>query len=155
SGDLLAEKQEKHESAATSYRGEAIPYYPEKPETTAENQLYIALAQVTDRSNLGPGLYQLAGLSEKYHPALVGFYSRLGEAYRAAGDRAKAIVNFEEAALRAPASEIVMLQLGNAYLESGEWVKAETAFRRSKSLRSDDAAAWGLLGWVLWQQDKK
>jgi Flp pilus assembly protein TadD len=48
-----------------------------------------------------------------------------------------------------------MLELGNALMESGEWAKAEAALRRAKTLRPEDAAAWGLLGWVLWQQDKK
>jgi predicted CXXCH cytochrome family protein len=155
SGDLLAERHEKHESPATSYRGEVIPYYPGKPPANPETQLYMALAQVMDRSNLQAGLPLLAGLMEKNRPARSGFYSGLGEAYRAAGDNAKTILAFEEAARRAPASEIVLLQLGNALMESSQWLKAETAFRRAKALRPDDSAAWGLLGWVLWQQDKR
>ena len=154
-GDLVAEKKETHESPATSYRGEVVPYYPEKPAQTPETLLYLALAQITDRSNLEAGLSRLSGLIEKYHPPQVGFYSGLGEGYRAAKDSAKAMLYFEEAARRAPASEIVMLELGNALMESGQWVKAEAALRRAKTLRPDDAAAWGLLGWVLWQQDKK
>ena len=153
-GDLLAEKKEKHESPATSYRGEVIPYYPEKPAMTAENQLHMALAQVADRSNLESGLRRLSGLVEKYHPARAGYYAGLGEGYRAAGDLGRAILYFEDAARR-PASEIILLQLGNALMESSQWVKAETALRRAKTLRPDDAAAWGLLGWVLWQQDKR
>ena len=39
-------------------------------------------------------------------------------------------------------------------MESGQWSKAETALRRARTLRPDDAAAWGMLGWALWQQDK-
>jgi predicted CXXCH cytochrome family protein len=153
-GDLLAEKNEKHETPATSYRGEVVPYYPAKPEMSAENQLHIALAQVIDRSNLEAGLPRLANLIERHRPARAGFYSALGDAWRAAGDNANAIAAFEEAVRRDPASEIVRLQLGNALLESRQWVKAEAAFRRAKMLKPDDAAAWGLLGWVLWQQDK-
>ena len=37
-GDLLAEKPEKHETAANSYRGEVVPYYPEKPAKTPEDR---------------------------------------------------------------------------------------------------------------------
>lgn len=154
-GDLLAEKQETHESPATSYRGEVVPYYPEKPAPTAETLLYLALAQITDRSNLKEGLSRLSSLIAKYHPPQAGFYAGLGEGYRSAKDGAKAILYFEEAARRAPVSEIVMLELGNALMESGQWAKAEAALRRAKTLRPDDGAAWGLLGWVLWQQDKK
>jgi predicted CXXCH cytochrome family protein len=154
-GDLLAEKKEKHESPANSYRGEVVLYYPEKPAQTAETQLYTALAQITDRSNLEAGLSRLSSLIEKYHPPQAGFYSGLGEGYRSFKDGAKTILYFEEAARRAPASEIVMLQLGTALMDLGQWVKAEAALRRAKTLRPDDAVAWGLLGWVLWQQDKK
>lgn len=154
-GDLSAAKPEKHDTPASSYRGEVVPYYPETPGQTPEGQLYIALAQITDHSNLENGLSTLAGLLEKYHPPQAGFYSGLGEGYRKAGDGAQAILKFEEAARLAPGSEIVMLQLGNQLLEAGQWAKAETALRRAKELRPDDAAAWGLLGWVLWQQDKK
>ena len=81
-GDLLAEKKETHEGPATSYRGEVVPYYPEKPAQTAETLLYMALAQITDRSNLEAGLSRLSGLIEKYHPPQAGFYSGLGEGYR-------------------------------------------------------------------------
>ncbi len=153
-GDLLAEKSEKHETPANSYRGEVALYYPEKPEATPEIELYLALAQIKERSNLEAGLHQLSGLIEKRRPAAAGFYSGLGDGYRAAGDLAKAIPCFEEATRRAPTSEIAWLQLGNALMESGQWLKAETALRRARTLRPDDAAASGLLGWALWQQDK-
>jgi tetratricopeptide (TPR) repeat protein len=153
-GDLLAEKAEKHETAANSYRGAVVLYYPEKIEKTPEAEMYLALAQIKDHSNLQAGLLQLSGLIEEYRPAQAGFYSGLGEGYRAAGALAKAISCFEEAARRAPASEVVFLQLGSALMDAGEWVKAETALRRARSLRPDDAAGAGLLGWTLWQQDK-
>src|SRR5262249_43148564 len=139
---------------ANSYRGEVMLYYPQETARTPEIEMYLALAQIKDRSNLQVGLRQLSGLIEKHRPAQAGFYSGLGEGYRSAGDLAKATSYFDEAARRAPASEIVWLQLGSAFMDSGQWLKAETALRRAKMLRPDDAAAWGLLGWVLWQQDK-
>src|SRR5260370_22946117 len=103
-GDLLAEKNEKHETAPNSYRGEVVLYYPEKPANSPEIELYLALAQIKDRSNLQAGLGRLAGLIAKYRPAQAGFYSGLGEGYRAAGDLAKAVPYFEEATRRAPTS---------------------------------------------------
>jgi predicted CXXCH cytochrome family protein len=153
-GDLLAEKRERHETPASSYRGEVRLYYPEKPAAAPETEMYLALAQIKDRSNPQAGLGQLSGLIEKHRPAQAGFYSGLGDGYRAAGDLAKAIFYFEEASRRAPDSEIVWLQLGNALMESGQWAKAETPLRRARTLRPDDAAAASLLGWTLWQQDK-
>jgi predicted CXXCH cytochrome family protein len=152
--DPLAAKIEKHETPANSYRGPVALYYPEKPARTPEVEMYVALAQIRERSNLQAGLLQLSALVEKHRPARAGFYSGLGEGYRAAGDLIKAISCFEEAARRSPAAEIVWLQLGNAWMESGQWVKAEAALRRARTLRPDDAAAWGMLGWDLWQQNK-
>jgi predicted CXXCH cytochrome family protein len=154
-GDLLAEKEERRDSPATSYRGEVVPYYPERPAVTAENQLYTALAQIVDRSNLEAGLSRLSDLIAKYRPRQAGFYAALGEGYLAAEDKLKAIQYLEEAAQRAPASESVQLELGNVLLESEQWTKAEDAFRRAKTMRPDDAEAWGFLGWALWQQGKE
>ena len=153
-GDLVAEKSETHESPVTSYRGDVVPYFPPTPASNSDDLLYDALAQITDRSNLDAGLKRLATLIGSLHPAQSGFYAGLGEGYRSAGDMPKAIASFEEAARRAPNSEIVQLELGNALMEAKQWARAEAAFRTAAKLRPDDAAAWGLLGWVLWQQDK-
>ena len=153
-GDLLAEKAEVHESPATSYRGEVVPYYPSKLAPTADDSLYGALAQITDRSNLNAGLSRLAELIARFHPAQPGFYSGLGEGYRSAGMNAQAVASLEEAARRGPNSEIIALELGNALMESKQWPRAEAAFRTAARLRPNDAAAWGFLGWVLWQQNK-
>jgi tetratricopeptide (TPR) repeat protein len=153
-GDLLAEKAEAHESPATSYRGEVVPYYPPITAPTGNGPLYIALAQITDGSNLNAGLIRLASSIDRFHPVQAGFYFGLGEGYRSAGDNSKAITFIEEAARRAPNSEIVQLGLGNALMEVKQWGKAEAAFRAAARLKPDDAAAWGFLGWTLWQQDK-
>ncbi|HLK64109.1 MAG TPA: tetratricopeptide repeat protein [Bryobacteraceae bacterium] len=153
-GDLLAEKAEISESPATGYRGEVVPYLPPTLASNSDDPLYGALAQITDGSNLTAGLNRLASLISRLHPGQAGFYAGLGEGYRSAGDLAKAIPWFEEAVRRAPNSEIVRLELGNALMESKQWARAEASFRTATKLRPDDAAAWGLLGWVLWQQDK-
>jgi len=153
-GDLLAEKAEVHESQATSYRGEVAPYYPAKAAPTGNDSLYFALAQITDRSNLNAGLGRLASLIDRLHPVPAGFYSGLGEGYRSAGNNTEAVASFEEAARRAPGSEIIQLELGNALMEAKQWARAEAAFRAASRLKADDSAAWGFLGWVLWQQDK-
>ena len=152
-GDLLAEKAEVHDAAA-SYRGEVALYYPSKPAPAGDDALYAALAQVQDRSNLNVGLPRLAAGIDRVHPARAGFYFGLAEGYRSAGNHAKAIAFLEEAVRRAPRSEIIQLELGNAFTDSKQWAAAETAFRAATRLAPDEAAAWGFLGWALWQQDK-
>lgn len=153
-GDLLADKPEVQDTPATSYRGEVMLYYPSKPAPTGNDSLYLALAQIKDGSNLNAGLTRLAALIDRIHPAQSGFYFGLGEGYHSAGNNAKAIVSLEEAARRAPESEITQIELGNALMASKQWAQAETAFRSAARLRPGDAAAWGFLGWALWQQDK-
>ena len=153
-GGLLSAKRERHETPSDSYRGEVMSYYPPTIAKTPETEMYLALAQIKDLGNLKAGLEQLSSLVDKYRPAQAGFYSGLGEGYRAAGDLARAVRCFEDASRRAPASVIVWLQLGSALMESRQWVRAETTLRRAKALRPDDAAVLALLGWVLWQQDK-
>lgn len=152
-GDLLAEKTEVPDSPATSYRGEVVPYYPSKLAPTSNDSLYFALAQIADRSNLNVGLSRLASLIDRFHPVQAGFYFGLGEGYRSSGNSVKAIASIEEAAQRAPNSEIIQLELGNALMEAKQWARAEARFRTATRLKPDDAAAWGFLGWVLWQQE--
>ena len=153
-GDPLAEKAEVNESPATQYRCEVVPYLPSAAAPNSTDLLYIALAQITDRSNLSAGLNRLAALIARLHPVPAGFYAGLAEGYRSAGDLPKSIASFEEASRRAPNSEIVQLGLGIALTESKQWARAEGALRTAAKLRPDDAAAWGPLGWALWQQDK-
>lgn len=153
-GDLLADKAEAQESAATAYRGEVVPYYPAKLAPVGNDALYAALAQVSDRSNLDAGITRMASLIERLHPAPWGFYFGLAEGYRSSGNAAKAIAMYEQAATRAPNSEMVQLQLGNTLSDTKQWPRAEAAFRTAARLRPSDATAWGFLGWALWQQDK-
>jgi len=152
-GDLLAPKAEFVETAANRYSGEVVPYYPAPLADTPENALYTAAAQVRNRRNLTQGLPRLANLLERYHPAQAGFYAELAQGYGAAGDWAKAIPYFEEAARREPTA-FRITQLGNALLENRQFPQAEAALRRAIALAPDEPLEWGTLGWVLWQQDK-
>ena len=153
-GDLLAEKAELPETPATSYRGEVVPYLPPAPAPNSDDLLYGALAQITDRSNLIAGLNRLSNLIGRLHPVQPGFYTGLAEGYLSASDMPKAIAWLEEAARRAPNSEIVQLERGNAFIAARQWANAETALRAATKFQPKDAAAWSLLGWALWQQDK-
>jgi len=152
-GDLLAPKAEVVERAANVYHGEVVPYYPAMLPDTPDNALYVAVAQVRYGKNLQNGLPRLASLLDHYHPAQAGFYTELGQGYRAAGDVARAVPYYEEAARREPTG-FRLIQLGNAQMEAGQLPQAESTLRRATSLSPDQPLAWGTLGWVLWQQDK-
>lgn len=147
--DLLADKVEVQETAATVYRGEVFPYYPQAP-----GALYAALAQVHDGSNLQNGIPRLASLLEQYRPPEAGFYTALGNAYRSAGQLAKALPWFEDAVNHAPASTIVQRNLGSAQMEMGQLATAEITLRRVTVLVPGDAQAWSMLGQVLYREGK-
>lgn len=152
-GDLLAPKVEIVETAATRYSGEVVPYYPAPLADTPENALYTAAAQVRYGRNLKGGLPRLANLLERYHPSEAGLYAELAQGYGAAGDWAKAVPYFEEAAQREPTA-FRLTQLGNALLQNRQFPQAEAAMRRAIALAPDEPMEWGTLGWVLWQQDQ-
>jgi predicted CXXCH cytochrome family protein len=153
-GDLLAEKPERAENPASSYRGEVVPYYPAKLASTADNELTVAVAQVREQSNLAGGLPRLKKAIEQYRPATPGYYAELAQGYKAAGNSAAAIAYFEEAVRREPSSAFRLIELADALMDSQQWNKAEFQLRGAAALAADDPRAWGRLGWALWQQDK-
>jgi predicted CXXCH cytochrome family protein len=153
-GGLLADKAEVRESPATQYHGEVIPYYPSQLAATEGDSLYLALSQILEWSNLKEGLPRLQGLLEKYRPQRAEYYADLAESLTYAGESAKAIPYFEEAARRAPGSAIVLRKLGSAQMESGQLTKAEASLRRVIALAPDDAGAWAMLGQVLWRENQ-
>jgi predicted CXXCH cytochrome family protein len=154
-GDLLADKAEIHETAATAYHGEVVPYYPAMigPNEEAAS-LYSALAQIQDGSNPEAGLPRLASLIEKYHPPQPEFYAALGEGLRSAGQIAKAVPYFEGAVSHAPGSAIALRNLGSAQMQLEQFAEAEATLRRAIALAPGDAPAWGMLGQVLWTTGK-
>jgi predicted CXXCH cytochrome family protein len=153
-GDLLAEKRERAETGADSYKGDVVPYYPAKLAATANNELTIAVAQVREQSNLTKGLPQLAAAIEKYRPAQPAYYAELAQGYLAAGNTASALQFFEEAAKRDPQSGPRLIEWGDALTQTGQWAAAEEKLRRATELAPTDVRAWGRLGWALWQQNK-
>jgi predicted CXXCH cytochrome family protein len=155
-GDLLADKAEARESSATAYRGEVVPYYPTRLAATEEERsFYLAVAQVRERANLKEGLPRLESLIGKYRPRRPDYYVDLAQGLSAAGELAKALPYFEEAVQRAPGSSIVLRKLGSAQMDSGQLAKAEATLRRVTAMDLDDAGAWGMLGQVLWRENKR
>ena len=153
-GDLLAERRKSTTRRRIPIAGEVVPYYPEKPAKTPENEMYLALAQIKDRSNLQAGLPQLSALIDEASSRPSGFYSGLGEGYRSAGDLAKAISCIRR-------SDAPLSRFRNRVAATGEraggvrtMAKAEAALRRARDAAAGRCHGWGMLGWALWQQDK-
>src|SRR5947207_819641 len=170
--DLLGPLAERHEDADSAYRGEVIQYYPQAP----VNELYLALAQVIQQSNLEAGVARLAAVMQKSLPARGEYYLHLAEAWRNVGELSKALPLYEEALLRQPEWLVARQKLGGAlrlarapdraaavlrpalgtapgsyemgmvYLDQGRAQEAIAAFRKAAELDPDMPEAFNSWG---------
>ena len=143
--DLLAEKTEQRQTEATAYRGEVMLYYPPvlpKP----EDELYLAIAQVSQSSNLSAGTARLRAAIEKFRPASAEYYLQLGDAWCNAGKCDQAQPAYEAALHLEPESEPALLRLANAFTASRQYPRVETTLKQALKLKPDDAAGWVQLG---------
>jgi tetratricopeptide (TPR) repeat protein len=128
--DLLAPLSERQEFDGKQYRGAVVPYYPSPLPRTPENLLYLAVAQVTERSNLKVGLPQLASEVAKQQPKRPEFYIELGEAWLAAGNPRNALAALN----RVPHTGVALLDLVEA--------QSPGAVDLVKRSGSDDPLLW-------------
>jgi tetratricopeptide (TPR) repeat protein len=170
--DLLATLAERHEDAESAYRGEVVQYYPQGP----VDELYLALAQVIQQSNLRAGVARLAASIAKSRPQRGEFYLHLAEAWRNSGVLEKALPLYEEALRRQPESLVTRqrfaealrqarqpqraaavlqpalgtapgnYELGMAHLDRGRLTEAIAAFRKAAELDPDMPEAFNSLG---------
>jgi predicted CXXCH cytochrome family protein len=152
--DLLAEIVERHETDADSYRGEVVLYYPEQLPHTPENDLYLALAQVIQRSNLERGIAQLTAAIERHPPARAEYYLELAEAWRNNGQLGKALPFYEEAVRRNPKFVVGLQKLGIALRRSGRYAEAAEFLKRAAAAAPDNASTWHELGQTYRAQGK-
>jgi predicted CXXCH cytochrome family protein len=146
--DLLAPIPESHPAAKDEYHGEVVLYYPPALPPAPDNELYLALAQVAEARNLPNGIPRLTqALAQAVSPA-VDFYIELGNAWRAAGNPAKAAEAYQKAVVVQPDSARASRNLGIALQESGQSARAEEALKRAIQLGPKDAPAWMELGLV-------
>ncbi len=144
--DLTAPLKEAADLASNHYRGEVVLYYPPALPSTPENELYLALAQVQQGSNLEAGIPRLQKAIENYTPDRAEFYSELARAYAKTEDHA-AVIRWSEAALQHNANFAPALkELASAAAALGQWDRAVAALQRAVALRSRDAHAIADLG---------
>jgi tetratricopeptide (TPR) repeat protein len=134
--DLLAVRAETPEEDSGAYRGEVAPYLPAQPP-----ELYRALAQVFDGSNLGAGIPRLRAAIGEFRPEGPEFYYELARAYSKAGEPLEAIRWCEEALRRKPHFLPATNELGAALIAAGQPSRAAEVLAQA-----DDAAALTNLG---------
>jgi tetratricopeptide (TPR) repeat protein len=163
-GDLLAARAE---DTAPDYRGEVALYYPP---TAGDSEIYLAVAQVAQKSNLKGGIPRLEALRSKEPGVLfalaqayetegnlslaearyreAGFapaMRKLGELLQRQGRSAEALPVLEKAGGDAGA----MYALGVVYRDLGRGGEAIAAMERAIALDGDFARAYNSLGGML------
>ena len=150
-GDLRAPREERHES----YQGEVVLHYPPKLPATVESELYLALAQVIDGSNVVQGIPRLAAALEKSPRSRPEFYLALAEAWRQTGRLDKALPLYRQAVQRATRPVFALQKLGSALRHAGQLVESATVLQRATGLAPADAVGWNELGLTFSALGKK
>lgn len=155
--DLLAPIQERRETEDNSYRGEVVLYYPPDLPNRADRELYLAVAQVSQKSNLTAGIPQLAAAIEKYRPEGMEYYLHLADAWRDSGQIEKAIPFYEEALRRKPDSLEALRKLYTAVRAvthndefnlrpAEQTARSIEILKRTLKVSPNDPATWHELG---------
>ncbi|HTB11463.1 MAG TPA: tetratricopeptide repeat protein [Bryobacteraceae bacterium] len=148
SADLRADIPERHETLANSYRGKVELYYPKALSNTPENEMYLAIAQVRDRSNLANGIPRLTAALDALHPKTPEPYFELASAYQSTGQLNLAIAAYREALGLDPRYPAALLGLATALRQSGQLSPAAEAFEQATRAAPDNPKAWNELGQV-------
>ncbi|MGH9663125.1 MAG: tetratricopeptide repeat protein, partial [Bryobacteraceae bacterium] len=153
-GNLLADMAERHETGGAVYHGEVVPYYPSPLPRSAENALYVAVAQVQHKSNLAQGIVELAAEVAKQRPQRAEFYFQLGDAWRDGGNPDKAAAAYDEAVQHAPHSALMLRGLGVELRESRQWQRAADVLNRAVQAAPGEARGWYELGLLAAEQNR-
>jgi Tfp pilus assembly protein PilF len=152
--DLLAPRDEADSLGHGDYRGEVTLYYPAALAPTPENDLYVAVAQVQQGSNLASGIARLEQAIEKHKPRRPEFYHELARAYAKVSNY-DAVIRWSDEALRRDANfRPALKELATAAMAKGDLARAALALEKAVALGPRDAAALGDLGNVYLRQDK-
>ena len=143
----MAPLRERHVPAGQpGYRGEVVLYYPAALSGEADRELYLAVAQVAQQSNLAAGLPRLEAALQRYRPARAEFYVDLALAQTSAGDSGKAIAAYRQALEKDGKSATALRGLGSAYLRSGDAGKGIELLEKARATGGEDAPTLHELG---------
>lgn len=139
SRDLLAPITEKEAGTnENDYMGEVALYYPPGLPPTADNELYVAAAQVIQNSNLNDGIPRLRAAIEKHRPAEGEFYFVMAEAYRNTNAVQLAIPMYQEALERRPDFWPALHGLGLSLASAGQPERAVEFLERARKLSTNE-----------------
>lgn len=136
--NALAEFPEKF-GDEVEYRGEVAPYGP-------ADDLYTAVAQVAQRSNLNPGIVRLQAEIAKRKPELPEFYLDLGDALQKASRYDEAAAAYRTAIERKPDWASLWARLAMPLRASGKTSEPLDAQLKAVQLAPERADFWSGLG---------
>jgi predicted CXXCH cytochrome family protein len=145
---------ERNDGNTPPYRGIVLPYYPPDLARTADNELYVAVAQVTHQANLAAGIPLLEAAIATAAPKSGDFYLELAEACRHDGRPAKAIAFYQQAIAHAPADWRPLYGLGNSLAATGDLLRAVRTLERAVALSPRETAPLQALAKALEKQGK-
>lgn len=146
--DLLGPLNEEHEKSSGRI-GRVDLSYPPRP-GSAEDLLYLAVAQVTEGANLDEGIALLEQRIAEQQPRQGEFYFELATAKRKAGFYEGAIAIYEEAARRMPGYATGLRDFAQALAESGRLSRAVDVLQSAPA----DARTLNMLGEFLYRQGR-
>ncbi|MGE0405566.1 MAG: tetratricopeptide repeat protein [Candidatus Korobacteraceae bacterium] len=144
--DLLAPRTESENFEKGNYRGEVVLYHPEKLPPSPEADLYLAVAQVLQASNMKEGIPRLEQAIQKHKPALPDFYFDLARAYSKEGNIDASIRWSEEALRRDPNHQPSLKELAASLSASGSYARAAETLEKLATLSRPDAFVFTDLG---------
>lgn len=129
-----------------TYRGDVVLYDPPAP-ARPDDELYLAIAQVSQSSNLDGSIERLTAALEKYRPEPAEYYLQFADALSNAGMYGKALPVYEQALRREPDSVAALERLAVCETVLKQYAEAERTLKRALQL-APDAPAWTQLGMV-------
>ena len=140
SRDLLTPITEEAAGTNTSdYTGDVALYYPPDLPPTPDNELYVAVAQVIQNSNLEDGIPRLEAAIERYRPEEGEFYFVLAEAYRSRNALGLAIGMYQEALERRPDFWPALRMLGLSLVSVGQPERGVEFLEQAGRLSTNEA----------------
>jgi Flp pilus assembly protein TadD len=139
--DLLKPRREVDESGGGGYRGEVALYYPRELPATPENELYMAVAQVKQGSNLSAGIPRLERAISEHKPDRPEFAYELAHAYAKVSNDMAVLKWCEEALRRDPRYVPALKELSEAQVRRGDFQAAAAPLEKAVDLRPRDAYA--------------
>jgi Tfp pilus assembly protein PilF len=148
--DLLAPMREKQ----AVYRGEVVPYYPESLAQVPDGEIYLAIAQTEDNSNLKAGTARLRQAMERYKPSSAEFYFAMGAAYSKAERNGEAIPWYEEALRRRPDYQQALRALAATLEAAGDLARAAMVGEKAAATVHPDTTVLTDLGSAYLKQGR-